>query len=94
MSTQTALRALARTEPVPLCDLKRQYGALRRELRPAIENAGAKRPLMVGPPAKRLEQVIAADSQCRHGTAVSSGIDAPLLAQIALVVDTTARFRE
>jgi dTDP-4-amino-4,6-dideoxygalactose transaminase len=71
---------------VPLLDLKPQYASLRSEALAAIERVCASQGFILGPEVTKLEQDVAAYSQCRFGIGVSSGTDALLLALMALEV--------
>ncbi|HTC50862.1 MAG TPA: DegT/DnrJ/EryC1/StrS family aminotransferase [Steroidobacteraceae bacterium] len=69
---------------VPLLDLKPQYASLKAEALAAIERVCASQGFILGPEVRKLEQDVAAYSQCRFGIGVSSGTDALLLALMAL----------
>jgi dTDP-4-amino-4,6-dideoxygalactose transaminase len=69
---------------VPLLDLKPQYASLKAEALAAIERVCASQGFILGPEVTKLEQDVAAYSQCRFGIGVSSGTDALLLALMAL----------
>jgi dTDP-4-amino-4,6-dideoxygalactose transaminase len=69
---------------VPLLDLKPQYASLKSETLAAIERVCASQGFILGPEVTKLEQDVAAYSQCRFGIGVSSGTDALLLALMAL----------
>ena len=74
------------TMQVPLLDLKPQYASLKSEALAAIERVCASQGFILGPEVTRLEQNVAAYSQCRFGIGVSSGTDALLLALMALEI--------
>ena len=71
---------------VPLLDLRAQYASLKSEALAAIERVCASQGFILGPEVTRLEQNVAAYSQCRFGIGVSSGTDALLLALMALEI--------
>lgn len=70
--------------PVPLLDLKAQYGVLRDEIRAAMDRVIESQHFILGPEVEALEHEVAAYSQCRHGIGVSSGTDALLVALMAI----------
>jgi dTDP-4-amino-4,6-dideoxygalactose transaminase len=71
---------------VPLLDLKSQYKPLATQIQAAIQQVCDSQYFILGPAVKELEASVAAYSQCRHGTGVSSGTDALLLALMALEI--------
>jgi dTDP-4-amino-4,6-dideoxygalactose transaminase len=71
---------------VPLLDLKPQYAALKDEALAAIERVCASQGFILGAEVQKLEQDVAAYSQCKFGIGVSSGTDALLLALMALEI--------
>jgi len=72
------------TMQVPLLDLKPQYASLKTEALAAIEKVCASQGFILGAEVTKLEQDVAAYSQCQFGIGVSSGTDALLLALMAL----------
>jgi dTDP-4-amino-4,6-dideoxygalactose transaminase len=72
--------------PVPLLDLKAQYGSIEAEVMEAVRETCADQRFILGPKVELLEQRIAGYSQCRFGVGVSSGTDALLVALMALGV--------
>src|ERR1700722_17501630 len=72
------------TMQVPLLDLKPQYASLKTAALAAIEKVCASQGFILGPEVAKLEQDVAAYSQCKFGIGVSSGTDALLLALMAL----------
>ena len=74
----------ARTQPVPLLDLKAQYAAIREEVRQAIDRVAESQYFILGPEVEGLETEIAAYSQCKFGVGVSSGSDALLVCLMAI----------
>ncbi|MDH5259936.1 MAG: DegT/DnrJ/EryC1/StrS family aminotransferase [Gammaproteobacteria bacterium] len=71
---------------VPLLDLKSQYGAIRSEVRSAIDEVCDEQHFVMGPKVVELEEKIAAYSGCKYGIGVSSGTDALLVALMALEI--------
>ena len=69
---------------VPLLDLRAQYAPLEAEIMGELREICARQQFILGPHVQRLEQEIAAYSQCRFGIGVSSGTDALILALMAL----------
>jgi dTDP-4-amino-4,6-dideoxygalactose transaminase len=70
--------------PVPLLDLKAQYGSIEDEIRAAMERVLASQHFILGPEVEALEHEVAAYSQCACGIGVSSGTDALLAALMAI----------
>ena len=70
--------------PVPLLDLKAQYASISMEIQVAIKEVCESQHFILGPKVQKIEEEIAAYSQCQHGIGVSSGTDALLLALMAL----------
>ncbi|MBM4260382.1 MAG: DegT/DnrJ/EryC1/StrS family aminotransferase [Deltaproteobacteria bacterium] len=70
--------------PVPLLDLRTQYGAIEAEIRAAIDKVVQSQQFILGPEVEQLEREIAAYSACRFGIGVSSGTDALLVALMSL----------
>ncbi|HEX8921644.1 MAG TPA: DegT/DnrJ/EryC1/StrS family aminotransferase, partial [Pyrinomonadaceae bacterium] len=74
----------AKTQPVPLLDLKAQYATIREELRAAIDRVSESQHFILGPEVEALEREVADYSQCEFGIGVSSGSDALLVALMAI----------
>ena len=72
------------TMQVPLLDLKPQYASLKSAALAAIEKVCAGQGFILGAEVTKLEQDVAAYSQCKFGIGASSGTDALLLALMAL----------
>lgn len=68
---------------VPLLDLTAQYGAIRSEIRAAIERVCDAQHFILGPEVKAFESDIAAFCGAGHAVGVSSGTDALLVALMA-----------
>lgn len=64
---------------VPLLDLKRQYEAIRGEIKVAAEEVFASQQFIMGPKVAELEEKIAAYCQSPFAVGVSSGTDALLI---------------
>jgi dTDP-4-amino-4,6-dideoxygalactose transaminase len=71
-------------QPVPLLDLKAQYATIREEIRAAIDRVADSQYFILGPEVKALEEEVAAYSQVKFGSGVSSGTDALLVALMAI----------
>lgn len=74
----------AKTQPVPLLDLKAQYQSIREELRAAIDRVSESQHFILGPEVEGLEREVADYSQCEFGIGVSSGSDALIVALMAI----------
>ena len=71
------------TLTVPLLDLKLQYESIKDEIDEAIQEVMTSQHFIMGPQVAKCEKAIAEYSQCDHGTGVSSGSDALLIALMA-----------
>lgn len=71
---------------VPLLDLQGQYSNIERKILEILQEVCACQRFVLGPKVMRLEEQIAAYSQCKYGVGVSSGTDALLVALMALGV--------
>jgi dTDP-4-amino-4,6-dideoxygalactose transaminase len=71
---------------VPLLDLQAQYGAIRWEIRQAIDRVCDSQKFILGPEVSALEQEIADFCRIAHALGVSSGTDALLIALMAVDV--------
>ena len=71
---------------VPLLDLKAQYQTIRESVQTAIDEVCDSQRFVMGPNVTRLEERVAAYSECAHGIGVSSGTDALLVALMALEI--------
>jgi len=71
---------------VPLLDLKKQYAAIREEVRAVTEEIYESQYFIMGPHVERLEEDIAAYCRTDHAVGVSSGSDALIIALMALGV--------
>ena len=83
-SKSPAMAAKAKTQPVPLLDLKAQYATIREEVRAAIDRVSESQHFILGPEVEALEREVADYSQCEFGIGVSSGSDALLVALMAI----------
>ncbi len=83
-TTQTPALAKGEIHPVPLLDLKAQYAPIREEIRAAMDRVADSQYFILGPEVKALEEEVAAYSQCKFGSGVSSGTDALLVALMAI----------
>jgi dTDP-4-amino-4,6-dideoxygalactose transaminase len=72
--------------PVPLLDLRAQFGTIRDDVLPALMRVVEDQTFILGEPVKRLEQAVAELSNTKHAVACASGTDALLLALRALDV--------
>ena len=72
--------------PVPLLDLKRQYGPLREQIREAIDRVCDSQYFILGPEVDAFEREAAAALEVAHAVGVSSGTDALLASLMALGV--------
>lgn len=68
---------------VPLLDLKAQYVTIKSEIEAAIAEVMESQRFILGPKVEECEKAIAAYSNCRYGTGVSSGTDALLVCLMA-----------
>lgn len=64
---------------VPLLDLKAQYATIRDEIEPVVREVIESQWFIGGPNLTKLEEEIAALSQCSHGIGCASGSDAVML---------------
>jgi dTDP-4-amino-4,6-dideoxygalactose transaminase len=71
---------------VPLLDLKAQHNSIRDEVLAAVGEVIDSQVCILGPKVEELEERVAALSDCRYGTGVSSGTDAILAALMALEI--------
>ena len=83
-SKSPTLGPKAKTQPVPLLDLKAQYQTIREELRAAIDRVSESQHFILGPEVEGLEREVADYSQCEFGIGVSSGSDALLVTLMAI----------
>jgi len=70
--------------PVPLLDVKRQYGPLREKLLAAVTHVCDSGRYIFGPECEEFERAVAVYTGARHAIACASGSDALLLALMAL----------
>jgi dTDP-4-amino-4,6-dideoxygalactose transaminase len=71
---------------VPLLDLKAQFGQIRAEVMPVIDQVCASQHFILGEHVRALEGELAAYCKASEGIGVSSGTDALLLALMALEI--------
>lgn len=71
---------------VPLLDLKAHHEPLHQEIMTAMEQVFQSQAFILGPEVGRLEELVAAYCQAKHGIGVTSGTDALLIALMALGV--------
>jgi dTDP-4-amino-4,6-dideoxygalactose transaminase len=71
---------------VPLLDLKAQFGQIRAEVMPVIDQVCASQHFILGEHVRALEAELAAYCKASEGIGVSSGTDALLLALMALEI--------
>ncbi|MBX3307143.1 MAG: DegT/DnrJ/EryC1/StrS family aminotransferase [Nitrospira sp.] len=71
---------------VPLLDLKAHHEPLHQEIMTAMEQIFQSQAFILGPEVERLEELVAAYCQAKHGIGVTSGTDALLIALMALGV--------
>lgn len=69
---------------VPIVDLRAQYGAIRDEVRQAMDEVVESQLFILGPAVQSLEAQMASYLGCGHAVGVASGSDALLLALMAL----------
>jgi dTDP-4-amino-4,6-dideoxygalactose transaminase len=74
------------TMQVPLLDLKKQYAAIREEVRAVTDEIYESQYFIMGPHVERLEADIAAYCHAGYATGVSSGSDALIIALMAVDV--------
>jgi len=70
--------------PIPLLDLKAQYASIRDEIDFALKQVVESQNFILGVEVTKLEEEIAAYSQCSFAVGVSSGTDALLIALMVL----------
>src|SRR5260370_32472780 len=73
----------AKTKPIPLLDLSRQYAAIREEVLAAIERVCASQQFILGPEVVALEHEIAELTGAEEAVGCASGTDALWLALTA-----------
>lgn len=71
-------------QAIPLLDLRAQYKHIQRDIRDAMDRVLESQYFILGPEVQRLEEEVAAYSNCQYGIGVSSGTDALLVALMAL----------
>jgi len=71
---------------VPLLDLKKQYAAIREEVRAVTDEIYESQYFIMGPHVERLEEDLAAYCRTDYAVGVSSGSDALIIALMALGV--------
>ncbi len=69
---------------VPLLDLKLQYAPLHNDVSEAMLRVAQSQVLVLGPETAKLEQTLAAYTDCAYAVGCSSGTDALLMALMAL----------
>ena len=84
LEAKPAALSSAIIRPVPLLDLKAQYATIRDEVRAAMDRVADSQYFILGPEVKALEEEVAAYSQVKYGSGVSSGTDALLVALMAI----------
>jgi dTDP-4-amino-4,6-dideoxygalactose transaminase len=70
----------------PFLDLRAQYGAIRNELRAAVERVLESQQFILGAEGKQLEREIAALTECGFAVGCASGSDALALSMMALEI--------
>jgi dTDP-4-amino-4,6-dideoxygalactose transaminase len=76
------------TQPVPMLDLKRQYGPLHQELLDAVSRVLATQQFILGEPVAAFEKAAAEQLGVTHAIGCSSGTDALWLALAAAGIET------
>lgn len=71
---------------IPIVDLRAQYGAIRDQVRDAIDTVAESQQFILGPAVNQFETEMAAFLGCQYAVGVASGSDALLLALMALGV--------
>ena len=71
---------------IPIVDLRAQYGAIREQVRQAIDAVAESQQFILGPTVSQFESEMAIFLGCQHAVGVASGSDALLLALMALGV--------
>ncbi len=69
---------------VPLLDLKKQYAAIREDVRRAADELFESQMFILGPRVEAFEKAVAAYVGTKHAVGMSSGTDAQLAAMMAL----------
>jgi len=69
---------------IPIVDLRAQYGAIREEVRQAIDSVIESQQFILGPNVKSIEEQMSAYLRYAHAVGVASGSDALLLGLMAL----------
>lgn len=82
--TRLATSPPATQTPIPLLDLRAQYGPIREEIRAAIDAVCESQRFIGGPEVVACEEAVAAYCGCKYGVGMSSGTDALLCAMMAL----------
>ena len=70
--------------PVPLLDLRKQYAAIREEVKRTADELFESQMFILGPRVEAFEKAIAAYVGTKHAIGMSSGTDAQLAAMMAL----------